>query len=572
MRRKRYVAISLSVVTAAIQMMGGMTMAEATTEGVAAESILGVVETNYGKAQGVTGNLYSDITIFKGVPYAAPPVGNLRWASPEDPDNWEGVRVFDTYADAPEQWANDMAADPWKTDFYYEEMPNFSEDCLYLNITTPSQTGDENYPVYVWFHGGGLNHGFSYEVECDPEALAEKGVVVVEVGTRLGVFGYMALPQLDEESGYGASGNYGVMDSIKAVEWVKENIKGFGGNPDNITIGGQSGGCAKTAAFFAGDKADGLVKNVIWESGLKYDMAFTTMEDAEAKSIEWLKSCGLTGNETLEEMRAMDASVFMGKEENYGNAPQSMVYDNEYIKYKNLKEAYEDGKFKGVNILDGTNLGEGTDTGINGDTMETADDFYSYYKDILGDLYDEYDFGNLVKVNNDNANATARILTTFGIYTRDSRNLLLAEMLGQKYDEVNENGNFYVYLFSHFTPGRNEDVYWAWHSSELWYVFGSLRDIPEQRDWTDWDHELSDICTSYWTNFMKNGDPNGEGLAEWKPCTADQIAYMNLGEEDDLQCYEDNTTQLKDLLGDQVSDYDKLEKLMETYCYRNYGL
>ena len=146
--------------------------------------------------------------------------------------------------------------------------------------------------------------------------------------------------------------------------------------------------------------------------------------------------------------------------------------------------------------------------------METADEFYAYYKELLGDLYDEYDFENLVQVTDENAFETARTLHSLGFSTSLSTNITAAELFGQYYDEVNEEGNVYVYLFSHKTPGRNEDYYWAWHSSELWYVFGSLRDIPEQRDWEDWDYELADICTSYWTNFMKNGDPNGEGLPE----------------------------------------------------------
>ena len=119
------------------------------------------------------------------------------------------------------------------------------------------------------------------------------------------------------------------------------------------------------------------------------------------------------------------------------------------------------------------------------------------------------------------------------------------------YDELNENGNVYVYLFSHIAPGRNADYYWAWHSSELWYTFGSLRDIPEQREWTEWDHELADICTSYWSNFMKTGDPNGEGLAEWLPSNSEQLAYMNLGDEDTLGC---------------VSEMDPLRELIVAYC------
>lgn len=512
---------------------------------------IGVVSTAYGDAQGVQGATYEDVTLFKGVPYAAPPVGDLRWKAPEDPESWEGVRVFDTYADGACQWENDMASDPWKTDFYYDELPTFSEDCLYLNIATPSVTGDEELPVYVWFHGGGLNHGYSYEVECDPEALAAKGVVVVEVGTRLGVFGYMALPQLDEESEYGASGNYGLMDSIKAVEWVKENIEAFGGDPDNITIGGQSGGTAKTAAFFMNEDSAKLVDNVIWQTGLQYTTTYQTLEEVEETSIAWLQECGLTGEESLEELRAMDASVFMGTEDNYGNAPQSMCVDGQYIQYSTIKEAYEAGLFEGVNILVGANLGESTQDSLNGTEINNAEEFYAYFKELLGDLYEEYDFENLVQVTDENAFDTARELYSLGFAQRINVNITGVELFGQYYDEINDSGNVYVYLFSHFAPGRNAEYYWAWHSSELWYTFGSLRDIPEQRDWEEWDYELADIVTSYWTNFMKTGDPNGEGLAEWLPSNSEQLAYMNFGEEDTLGC---------------VTDVDELKALMIAYC------
>lgn len=507
---------------------------------------LGIVETNYGKALGVPGTAY-DVTIFKGVPYAAPPLGNLRWAEPQDPDAWEGVRVFDTYADGAMQWEDDMGAEPWKTDFYYDPLPPFSEDCLYLNITTPAKTGDEKLPVYVWYHGGGLNHGFSYEVECDPEALAAKGVVVVEVGTRLGVFGYLALPQLDEVSGYGASGNYGLMDSIKAVEWVKENISGFGGDPDNITIGGQSGGTSKTAAFFMNTESAKLASNVIWQSGLKYNTAFISLEKAEANSIAWLRTLGLTGEETIEELRAMDASVFMGDPSIYGKAPQAMCVDGKYVLYPNLKDAYEAGNFEGVNILLGTNFGEGTHTGFDGHTFDTADEFYSYFKGLLGDLYDEYGFESLVTVTDETAFDTARVLYSLGFGTNSGRGLTAAELFGRYYDNLNDEGDVYVYLLTHRVPGRNEDYYWAWHSSELWYTFGSLRDIPEQRDWTEWDHELADIVTSYWSNFMRTGDPNGEGLPEWLPSSSAQLAHMDLGEKDTLGTVTD-TGALKDLM------------------------
>lgn len=523
--RKRGIACVL-LLCICMTMLSGMAAAEPAQK-------LGVVTTKYGQAQGIAGAAYEDVTLFKGVPYAAPPVGELRWAEPQDPETWEGVRVFDEYADAPMQWPGDMDAEPWKTDFYYSPLPNFSEDCLYLNIATPAVTGDEKLPVYVWFHGGGLDHGFSYEVECDPEALAAKGVVVVEVGTRLGVFGYMALPQLSEASGYGASGNYGLMDSIKAIEWLKENVAAFGGDPENITVGGQSGGTSKTAAMFANARSAAMIDNVIWESGLKYNMGYSTQEAMEETGVEWLKKCGLTGEETLEELRAMDASIFMGTADSYKSGPQGMCVDGKYVCYENLAQAYADGMFEGVNIMVGANLGEGTHTGIG--NIENAETFYAYYKELLGDLYDKYDFENLVKVDDANALTTARKLFSYGLNDKPARgSAMQSELFGEKYTKDFKGGNVYVYMFGHPTPGRNEEYYMAWHSSELWYVFGSLRDIPEQRDWEEWDYKLADICTSYWANFMRNGDPNGEGLPEWLPATEGQYVHMNLGEEDTI--------------------------------------
>ncbi len=524
---------------------------------------IGVVETAYGLAQGVQGEEYTDVTLFKGVPYAAPPVGDLRWKAPEDPESWDGVRVFDTYADAAMQWTNDMEDEPWKSDFYYEEFPNFSEDCLYLNIATPAESADENLPVYVWFHGGGLNHGYSYEVECDPEALAEKGVVVVEVGHRLGVFGYMALPQLDEETEYGGSGNYGQMDCIKAVEWVKENIAAFGGDPDNITLGGQSGGTSKVATFFMNDDSKTLAKNVIMESGIKYDAmfdynAYHPLEEVEESSIAYLQSLGLTGEESMEDLRAMDASFFMATPEEYGAAPQSTAIDGYVICYGSITEAYEAGNFDGVNILGGMNLGEKTQDRADGITAETtAEEFYEHYQELFGDLYDTYDFESIVQVTDETALPAARYITS----RMDSIDYAL---FGAAFDELTDGtGSLYAYEFAHFAPGRDEDYYWAWHSSELWYAFGSLRDIPEQRDWTDYDHELADMMTSYWSNFMKTGDPNGDGLPEWLPSDSEHLAYLNIGENDTVECITDeNMDELDQLLVAYVSE-------AETYPSKN---
>ncbi|MCI7812912.1 MAG: carboxylesterase family protein [Lachnospiraceae bacterium] len=488
---------------------------------------LGVVETKFGQVQGVPGTFKEEVTVFHGVPYAAPPVGDLRWAAPVDPESWDGVLVCDTDAAMAMQWPNDMAADPWKTDFYYGEFPEISEDCLYLNIATSAVTGDEKMPVYVWFHGGGLNHGFNSEVECDPEVLASKGVVVVEVGHRLGVFGYMALPQLSEETGYDASGNWGLMDEIKAIDWIVDNIEAFGGDPSRITVGGQSGGTSKSGALFANDETAKKLSGAIWQTSFQYGSKYNDVKEAEQAGVEWLQACGLKGDESLEELRAMDAMVFMGEESEYGKAPQRMVYDGYTIQYPTILDAYAAGNFEGVSILAGIDLGEFTqDRFVD---VNTADLFKEWLKEQVGEeLYDKYDGDNLFDVTDENAVDTARRLNheLFSI----TNNMLMGKKVSSEYN----TGDVYVYLLTHFTPGRNEEYYWAWHSSDLWYTFGSLRDIPEQRDWEEWDWKLADITTSYWSNFIKTGNPNGEGLPEWVNTSAEHLAYMDLGDEDTI--------------------------------------
>jgi para-nitrobenzyl esterase len=211
----------------------------------------GIVQTAFGQVSGVPlAGKYEGITEFRGIPYAAPPVGALRFRAPEDPACWEGVKVCDTYAPmAMQDRQSGLGFEPYSSDFYWEGYPACSEDCLYLNVATPadlSSGAPGRYPVFIWFHGGGLADGYSYEPVFDPSELARKGVWVVSVGQRLNLFGYIALPQLTAEQG-GKSGNYGLMDEVKALDWVCANIAAFGGDPDNITVGGQSGGPRRAA-------------------------------------------------------------------------------------------------------------------------------------------------------------------------------------------------------------------------------------------------------------------------------------------------------------------------------------
>ena len=544
--------LSIVIMLALLCTMLSVQAAVAQTE---PEPSLGIVDTTVGRMTGVRGDV-EGVTIFKGIPYAAPPVGDLRWAPPQAPEAWNGVRVMNTYADACLMYTfdGDMNAEPWKSDFYYMELPELSEDCLYLNVATNSVTGDELKPVFVWYHGGGLRHGYSHEVEFNPGVLAGKDVIVVTVGQRLGVFGYMSLPQLSAESEYGGSGNYGLMDEIKAMEWVRDNIAAFGGDPNNVTVGGQSGGAAKSAALFVSEPAEGLAHRLIMQSGLQFTGTYMPLADAEARGVTWLQHLGLTGEETLEELRAMDGRLFLGSiYADYSSlAPAAMNQDGRYITYASQREAWEAGELEGVDVLAGTNLGEG---GFNTAITNTVS-FSAVYEEMLGDLYTSADFPNLVSVVNADAQARARTLSSYGLTTSASRNLTMAQLFGAFKDGIDEEGDVYVYLFSHRTPGRDEETMWAWHSGEMWYTFASLRDIPEQRDWEEWDYTLADTMSSMWANFIATGDPNGEGLPTWEPSTGDQLAYMEFGND----FYSDTEiTKLDQLIIDWVTTQFELE-------------
>lgn len=462
----------------------------------AEENEKNVVETAYGKVQGINSvdENYEDVVEFRGIPYAAPPVDDLRWKPPVDPEKWDDVLVCDTYKDIPMQVLGGAEVEPYKTDIYYDGVPKMSEDCLYLNVMTTedSLSSTEKKPVYVWFHGGGLNSCYTFEPEGNGEAFAKNGIVVVTVEQRLGVFGYLSLPQLSEEQGQ--SGNYGLMDQIKAMEWIKENIANFGGDPENITVGGQSGGTTKAMAMTASPKMDVEVDKLILESGLKYNMEFQTQESAEEKGTAYLGDLGLDEATTLEDLRNMDAEKLI--DSTSSNYPGSMNLDGLYVTYESIQDSINDGVFDEISVLSGTNMGEGSYPKVS-----TADDFYAQYKEALGDLYDKYDFENLVKVDDNTAAMVSRQLGTYGLGTNVSRSLMVNRLYGKTMSERTDGKAVnYTYLFSHATPESMSDLgtdrgwanQWAWHTGEMWYAFNSLREgVPAVRQWTDWDYELA---------------------------------------------------------------------------------
>lgn len=462
---------------------------------------IGVVTTQLGQAQGVVDPDYN-VTIFKSIPYAAPPVGELRWAAPQDAEPWEGVQLFDTYKDAAVQpsyismFKDEMFKNGWGG-FYKNDTPTNSEDCLYLNIVTPATSSDESLPVLVWFHGGGYAHGWSYEPEFDAQALAEKGVVVVTVGTRLNIFGCLALPQFADENG--ASGNWMVMDIAKSIEWVYNNISAFGGDPERINVAGQSGGNGKTTAALVSPLSNPYIKGTVNQSTLAAFSTYKTLEEAYEDGYAVLDYLGLPHDVSAEELRAIPEETLRDAIDNSGFQP-SIIIDGKAITESPRDFYLREGALNGRNMMAGLVFGES-----GAYTATTAEELYAQIREQFGDeLCDKYGLESLVEITDGNVGYYNTAIKAW--YGLESTRIYGEIMLSQ-----NEDANFYTYSFGRI-PQSTE---WGWHSLELWYMFGSLRPGDYENDWTAHDYATADACTRYWANFCASGNPNGYGVAEW---------------------------------------------------------
>lgn len=424
------------------------------------------VKTKYGIVEGIAAN--EACMLFKGIPYAAPPVGERRFREPQPPTPWDGVRKCDTWGAACPQETPHTPDTPYGIEFYSGEdyPPKMDEDCLFLNIWTPAKTEDEKLPVMVWLHGGGVQGGYSHEMEFDGEALAKRGVILVTVNYRLNVFGFFVHKLLTEESPHHASGNYGIMDQIQALKWIKENISAFGGDPGNITLFGQSGGGRSTQAVCCSPISKGLIQHAAIHSagGIITSMGRVDRELLEARGQKFFDMFGI---KTLEELRALPW-------------PKLKEMFAEYSK--------EVGMAGGFNICtDGYVLPESMeDTVING-----------HHHDI------DYIIGCTI----------SEVHRVFG----ESNFNMCAALRGMAHCQVKQGKTpIHMFVFDRPLPGVREHAFVneAFHSAELWYVFGT-----QDRCWrpfTEEDHKLSEQMMDYWTNFAKTGDPNGDGLPEWK--------------------------------------------------------
>lgn len=459
----------------------------------------------------VSGSDNGDVRTFFGVPYAAPPVADLRWRAPQPIQPWTGVKDVRAFSPVCRQTA------PWISN------PQ-NEDCLYLNIWAPEKA--ENLPVMVWIHGGGLFGGTGAQSLYDGTNLTHRGVIVVTINYRLGVFGFFADPELTQESPDHASGNQGIADQIAALQWVKANIAAFGGDPNRVTIMGESAGAESVAVLVASPQAKGLFQRAIAESGngaLPIDPSEDSQFDrakAEAQGSAFMRSLGAAN---LAELRRMDAATLIRQPW----APRVIV--DGHILHEDMTTTYSHHRQNDVPILVGWNADEGEDLApeILGTDAFTAANHAGLVAKLLGHAPSPAMLKAYPGATDDEARASINQLTTDWWAWR---------MWYWADRQVKAGGrDAYVYDFVHnptepATPcgyGCN-----AGHGAEIRYVFDQLD--QDSRPWSDEDRQLAARLAGYWTNFAKTGDPNGADLPTWQAFDGGNASVLRIGNEDEV--------------------------------------
>jgi len=475
----------------------------------------------------ITGtSMESGVQAFLGIPFASPPVGDLRWREPQPVIPWSGVKVMDRKGPDCMQSRNTNL---------------MSEDCLYLNVWTGAQSSADKLPVLVWIHGGGWRSKATY----DGDAFADNGAILVSVNYRMNAFGWMAHPALSEESENGVSGNYGVLDHLAALEWVQNNIEQFGGDKDNVTIFGESAGGGSMYSLLATSKAEGLFHKVISEStwinpdnvsDLKSHNGF--MESAEKMGSNAVASkfqeLGIDGGNLLDEMRLLSADEVMQL-----RVPVSLIVDGWLYDKPPIQTFYEGSQIK-VPIMSGYNNGEGLgyvsrQQNVPKTIAQQREKRAARLGDSGGELSELY-----VADNEENLVDVEIDFISDEMFVRASRELALAG--------VRANQDTFLYVF-----GRNaqDPENLAPHYAEVKYVFNKLENTFSKED-----QDLAELMNSYWVQFARTGNPNGDGLPYWP--------------EFDL---ESQTHQFLDINISQGT-LDRKERLdaMDTYLRARYGL
>jgi len=449
----------------------------------------------------VAGVIDAGTLAFKGLPYAAPPVGPGRWRAPAPAARWDGTRDASQFGPACVQ------PTPGPPSVYSGEVGPTSEDCLTLNLWTPSTRGKA--PVIVWIHGGSLTSGSGRSALQNGARYAAAGTVLVTINYRLGALGYLAHPDLSKETPDGLSGNYGLLDQIAALQWVRKNIAAFGGDPDNVTIAGESAGALSVMYLMVSPPARGLFAKAIAQSAymISTPELKAARHGAPSGEAAGVYVQGALGAPSLAALRAMDPQVLTDKAAQAGFLPFGVV--DGVVLTRQLVDAFDRGEQARAPILVGFNSGEIRSLRfLAPPAPKTAQDYEKAIRARYGDLAD--DFLALYPA----ATLEESVLAT----TRDALYGWTSERLARSQAKAGQPS--FLYLFDHGYPAMDQAGLHAFHASEIPYMFGTLGRTPPRwpkaPDTAD-EARLSDAMIGYWTSFARTGRPDAAGEAAWKP-------------------------------------------------------
>jgi para-nitrobenzyl esterase len=472
-----------------------------------------VVQTANGPVEG-RGVQPSGVRIFRGIPFAQPPTGELRWREPQPVKNWRDLRKALDFG------PRCMQA-PIFDDMVFRSN-GVSEDCLYLNVWTPAKSSRDRLPVLVYFYGGGFVSGDGSEPRYDGESMAAKGIVVVTLSYRVGVFGFMAHPELTKESPHKASGNYGLLDQNAALRWVQRNIGNFGGDPRRVTIAGESAGSMSVSAHLASPLSKSLIAGAIGESGAVLGglsaMPFAKAEEAGSKFAESLGAQSLAALRAMPAQQLLDASS-KGGWASVGRYPPTV---DGYFLTADPLETYAAGKQARVPLLVGWNSEESGWKAVLGSDEPTLENF----KKVLAKLY------------------AARADEVFKFYPATSAGEVIQAATDLASDRVMGHSTWkwadmhtrtspvYRYLYTRPRPAMRTQTTpparGAVHSAEIEYAMGNLKLMTDVYPWAEDDYKVSNVMQSYFANFIKNGDPNGAGLPQWPALTIGRVMRIDV--------------------------------------------
>ena len=465
------------------------------------------VRIDTGLISGVTDS--SGTTAYLGIPFAAPPVGNLRWRPPQPLAPWGGTLMADHFGASCMQ--NEIGSRlPWTEEFMTQGV--ISEDCLFLNVWTAVKSPREKQAVMVYIYGGGFNEGSGSVAVYNGSELAKKGVVVATINYRVGPIGFLIHPELTKESEHHSSGNYGLLDQIAALEWVHRNIGAFGGDPEKVTIFGQSAGAISVVDLMRSPLAKGLFARAIAESGPglfpeNLIGGGLTFEQREQQGVQYAES---KGAHSLADLRALPAAEFFKPTSGAPPAGGGPVTDGWVLTANPPAEQ--------APLIVGMVSGDAAFAGgFAPPVAPTVANYTSSVKKTYGDLAPI--FLKLYPVEQDDQVAAAKRASQI------DQSRVSIDMWCET--QIQRSGKVYTYFFDHPIPWPAHPEFGAFHTSEVPYIFKTLKLLD--RPWEPADFQLSEVMSSYWSNFAKFGNPNGAGLAEWPAYDSTSHTTMELG-------------------------------------------